>query len=100
METTTAKNKTLVKISKEVADQISEMIAFSALGLSSDGGFTTYQYHLDALQIKLAQKALDEIMDAFYSDPSNSDGGSPDDRYRILLNVASRFDIDEQELSN
>jgi len=101
METTAAKNKTLVTITKEVADRITSTFGHAAIGLTGADGFTTYQYRLDDLKdIEEAQKELDEAMDRFFSNPSNADGGSPDDRYRVLLNVARRFDVDEQFLNN
>lgn len=45
-----------------------------------------------------AQKELDSLMELFYS--VNDDGGSPDDRYRILLKVATKYDVEENDLSN
>jgi hypothetical protein len=45
-----------------------------------------------------AQEELDYLMEHFYS--INDDGGSPDDRYRILLNVSRKYQVDECDLSN
>jgi len=50
METTTAKNKTLVKISKQLAELVIEKFGTAAIGVASDGTFSTYQYRLDELQ--------------------------------------------------
>lgn len=45
-----------------------------------------------------AQKELDSLMELFYS--VNDDGGSPDDRYRILLKVAMKYEVEENDLNN
>jgi len=49
-------------------------------------------------QLQQAQAYLDQLMEDYFS--INADGGSPDDRYRLLLSVANRFDIDETDLNN
>ncbi len=56
---------------------------------------TTYQD-----QVKEAQKQLDEHMEMFYRNPANADGGSWDDRYRVLINIATRFEVEEDDLIN
>jgi hypothetical protein len=47
LKQTKMKNKTLVVITKEQAAQIIETFGVSAVGLTSDGNYTTYQYRLD-----------------------------------------------------
>ena len=53
---------------------------------------------MDAV-VKLAQEELNKLMDNYYSNPENSDGGSDDEKYRILLKIAKKFDIEENLLS-
>lgn len=49
--------------------------------------------------VKEAQAYLDQRMDQFYSNPSNSDGGSWDEKYKILLSVARKYEVDESDLN-
>ena len=62
MENITEKNKTLVKISKQLAELVIEKFGPAAIGVASDGTFSTYQYRLDELQSLHYSRQVDKFI--------------------------------------